>query len=339
MKKNLNILIATGIYPPATSGPAQYAKNMKDEWERMGHRVAVKTYTIEHKLPKIISHAYYFFKIIPSVIWSDFIFALDTSAVGFPAVVASKIFFKKIIMRTGGDRLWEEYVERTGDPVLLKNFYFESKGKKSSKEEFLFKVTRWTVRNVDLLVFSTLWQKNIWMDPYGLSAVPIRIIENRYGAKEPSTAPAALNFIAGARPLKWKNIPMLENIFSSDEIKKTGAFLDKENLGYGKFMEKMADSYAVILTSLGDISPHMILDAIRLNKPFILTEENGLMDRIGSMAVTVDPKDPQEIKEKILWLLNKENYDAQVEKIKNFTFTHTWGQIAQEVLDLFYTLK
>jgi glycosyltransferase involved in cell wall biosynthesis len=108
-----------------------------------------------------------------------------------------------------------------------------------------------------------------------------------------------------------------------------------ENMERDSFLKKILNSYAVILVSLGDISPHMILDAISLNKPFILTKENGLMDRIGSVAITVDPKNEEEIAEKILWLLNEENYNLQVEKIKNFSFTRTWEDIAKEYLDIF----
>ena len=62
--------------------------------------------------------------------------------------------------------------------------------------------------------------------------------------------------------------------------------------------------------------------AIKYNKPFIITKENGLMDRIGDIAITVNPRDPADIKQKVLWLCKKENYDAQVAKLQNFNFTH-----------------
>jgi hypothetical protein len=61
---------------------------------------------------------------------------------------------------------------------------------------------------------------------------------------------------------------------------------DRDELPYESFLNKMKESYAVVLLSLGDISPNMILDAIRLNKPFVCTKENGLMDRIAGVGVT-----------------------------------------------------
>jgi hypothetical protein len=331
----MRILIATGIYPPKTSGPAQYAKNMEDCWEKMGHKVAVKTYHFEHKLPSGVRHLYYFLKIIPSVIFADFIFALDTLSVGWPATLAAKLFGKKIILRTGGDFLWEGYVERTGNLVLLRNFYTRGRDTWSDKEKKIFKITKWVLHSVDLLVFSTAWQRDIWMEPYQLGEREIRIVENRYGEKEASDTPTALNFVSGTRPLKWKNIPVLQKSFAHPEVKEAKAVLDEETLPYGEFMKKMSKAYAVILASLGDISPHMVLDAIRLNKPFIITKENGLMDRIAPVAITVDPENPEDIKEKVLWLCDKNNYDSQVKKLREFTFTHSWDQIANEILELY----
>ena len=270
----MRILIATGIYPPAIGGPAKYAENIKAEWEKEGHTVRVKTYNFEHNLPSGIRHIYYLLKIIPSVIWADFIFALDTFSVGWPATIVSRIFHKKIIMRTGGDFLWEGYVERTKNGILLKDFYKFSRDTWSMKERIIFRITKWTLHHVDTLIFSTIWQKNIWMDPYDLSSVKIEIVENYYGTKEQSFEPTRKDFIAGARPLQWKNIEILKDIFTSDEIIEAHATYHRETCPHDEFMDKISRSYASILVSLGDISPNIILDTIRHDKPFIVTEEN-----------------------------------------------------------------
>lgn len=331
MKERMNILIVTGIYPPALGGPAQYAYNVRLEWEKLGHKVKVKTYTrIERHLPSGIRHLYYFLKIIPAVISSDLIYALDTFSIGWPATLAAKIFGKKIVMRTGGDFLWEGYVERTADLVLLKDFYQTTKEKWSSKERLIFKMTKWTLQNVSTLIFSTSWQRDIFLKEYNLNSNNIKIIENYYGEKLPSLGPKEKNFIGGTRKLKWKNLEILKESF--EEISE--ADLDMKNYSHDEFMKKISECYATILVSLGDISPNLMLESIRFNKPFILTQESGLMDRIADIAVLVDPKDKNDIKEKVLWLCNKENYNSQVEKIKNFNFTHTWRQIAEETLNV-----
>lgn len=343
----MKILISTGIYPPKTSGPAQYAKNMRDIWVGLGHDVKVKTYNIENKLPSGVRHLYYFFKIIPSVIRSDFVFTLDTFSVGLPTALACVLFNKKFIIRTGGDFLWEGYVERTGDLVLLRDFYKTRINNLNLKEKTIFNLTKWVLNKTDILIFSTEWQRDIFMEPYQLQKKyadgKIKIVENRYEINHEDTSIKddikKLDFVASTRNLKWKNIALLKQVFDDTDLKEKGLNLITNEMPYGDFMKLMRDSYAVILVSLGDISPHMILDAIRWNKPFILTKENGLLNRIKDIALLVDPKDKNDIKEKVMYLLDKDNYNKQVEKIKNFNFIHTWDQISKEIIEIVKNIK
>ena len=190
-------------------------------------------------------------------------------------------------------------------------------------------MTKWTLHHTDALIFSTKWQRDIWYRPYNLEKIKLFFVENYYGLKEESFKPKDKEFIASTRPLVWKNL---------DVLKEVGVKIHLENSPYKEFMDKLAHAYAVILVSLGDISPNLILDAIRYNKPFIITEENGLMDRIRDIAIIVNPKNPSDIKNKVLWLCEKDNYNNQVKKIKNFNFLHTWKEIADEIIDIWKTI-
>src|SRR3989344_2602905 len=209
----MKILISTGIYPPHIGGPAKYARSLKEELEKGGHSVKVKTYYLEHHLPIGIRQTLFFLKIIPAIFWTDFVFALDTFSVGLPSTLLCKILNKKIIMRTGGDFLWEKYVERTGDLVLLRDFYSAHKYPFSFKERLIFKFTKWLLHNVSVLIFSTSWQKNIWMEPYDLANIRVEIVENYYGSKIKTIEPPIKNFMAGTRKLKWKNADTLIKAF------------------------------------------------------------------------------------------------------------------------------
>jgi glycosyltransferase involved in cell wall biosynthesis len=335
---NKKILIATGIYPPKIGGPAQYAKNLKDVFEKMGHIVNVKTYSIEDKIPTGLRHLFFFFKIIPSVLLTDVVFILDTFSVGLPAVMVCKLFGKKSIIRTGGDLLWEQYVERTGKKVLLRDFYNTEKQNFSFKEKIIFKLTKWTLDNSSKIIFSTDWQRNIFIKGYYLKKKNTCIIENYYGPKKSDNGFESKTFIASTRNLVWKNLVMLKDIFNKIKLAHPETTLFTENLEYVSFMDKMNRSYAVILASIGDISPNMILDAIRLNKPFIATREVGIYDRIKDAGVFVDPLNQEEIKEAILNLLTEDGYKKAKEKVLNFNFVHTWEQIAEEFMQVFKSL-
>lgn len=334
----MKITIATGIYPPEIGGPAEYAKNLSEAWGTSHHEVSVRVFSQFNFLPTGVRHLVYFLYILPSVIRSDVVLSLDTFSVALPAVAASLIFGKKIVLRTGGDFLWEAHVERTGDLVLLKDFYNTSKSKISLKEKITFKLIQFVLNRVDAIVWSTEWQKNIFMKPYLLQNQKHFIIENYYGEKSFGNSPSNKVFVGSTRNLKWKNLELLKKVFKNEEIVNSNAELDINPVTHLKFLEKIKSSYAVIVVSLGDISPNTILDAIMVGKPFIVTKETGLYERIKDIAVFVDPVNPEDIKEKVLWLSNEANYQMQKRKIESFSFTHTWEEMADEYLKIYKTL-
>src|SRR5207249_3226173 len=94
-------------------------------------------------------------------------------------------------------------------------------------------------------------------------------------------------------------ISRLNEAFKKAQEKVPELILDDESLPYEMFLEKMKNCYATILVSLGDISPNMILDAIRCGKPFILTRETGLYEKLKDVGLFVDPEDVNDIAKKI----------------------------------------
>lgn len=327
-----NILIATGIYPPQIGGPAEYAKNLEDTWRNDGYIVTVKYFSFENKLPTGFRHLYFLLKSVFAVLKSDFILLLDTFSVALPIAILSKIFRKEYVIRIGGDFLWESYVERTKKKTLLKNFYAGEYINFNIKEKLIFNITKSILNRAKCIIFSTEWQRNIWMNPYSIDVTKTKIIENYYGKHTMSKYPKSKVFIGATRNLVWKNQDILKSIFEDRGIIETGATLDLSTSDRNDFINRISESYAVILVSLGDISPNMILDSIALNKPFIVTKELGIADRIKDIAILVDPLNADDIKEKTLWLLDEKNYNNQINKIANFNFTHSWSDIADEII-------
>ncbi len=350
MTTQKHILISTGIYPPRIGGPAQYAKNLKNTLERMNYNVVVRTFSIENYLPSGLRHLFFLIKIIPQVIKSDAVFALDTFSTGLPTVFACKLFGRESIIRTGGDFLWEQYIERTGKKVLLSKFYQTEILAFSLKDRVIFRLTKWVLKNTSMVIFSTEWQRDIFIKEYGLDKSKTSIVENYYGPKDQSglftgnltgesleTSPKI--FVASSRELVLKNTDLLKKIFNKIKKQHNEVVLFTENLQFTDFMHKIKDSYAVIQISLGDISPNLILDAIRFNKPFICTKEVGIFERIKDAGLFVDPLNEKEIEQAVLSLLNKEEYEKALEKVKNFSFLHTWENIADEFIKVSNSLK
>jgi glycosyltransferase involved in cell wall biosynthesis len=321
----MKILIATGIYPPDIGGPAQYAFNLEREFQKLGHEVRVIKFSDVKHWPSGLRHIFYFFKIFPTLHWADWCLTLDTFSVGLPSVMAGRLLGKKTIIRTGGDFLWENYVERTGKLVLLRNFYQTEIPNFNFKERLIFKLTRWILKQSSLIVFSTDWQRQIWAKPYNLDLSKTKIIENYYGRKEVSNEPEQKVFISAGRNLKLKNFDILKPLNFVFEI---GQWSPE------KLTEKIRSCYGLIVPSVSEISPNIVLDAIRCNKPFILTEENGIQDRLGEIGIYINPLNLADVEGKLLWLSDKNNYETQIKKITNFNFEHSWSELAREFLDL-----
>lgn len=328
----MRICIATGIYPPATSGPAQYAVAMEREFAARGHKVDVVTYKLENRLPTGIRHALYFLRVLPRIYRADFVLALDTFSVGLPAVVAARLCQRKIIIRTGGDFLYEQFVQRTGEKILLSKFYSVMR-KFSEKEHFIFALTRWTLRNASAVVFSTEWQRDFFIKPYLLSEQKIFVVENRFDEKISDEPARAKNYIFATRNIAYKNIETFKNAFVIAQKNNSEILLEMyHTLPHDELMEKMKTCYAVVMPSLGEISPHVILDALRCNKPFLLSSESGYAEKLKNVGVLVDPLSENDMAEKISWLAQSENYAHVQARIRAYNFTHSWGQIADELL-------
>lgn len=340
----MKILISTGIYPPDIGGPAQYARNLYETWKTQGHEVKVAAYRWERAFPTFLRHFLFLTKIFRKGWNADMILVLDTWSAAVPTMYACKIMRKKYIIRTGGDFLWESYTERTGELVLFKDFYSTCMNKLSRKEKIIFRLGGLALRNAKQVIFSTTWQRDIFEKAYGLDKNKSKIVENFCGPREEQIEPENRIFVAGTRELVWKNLGTLKKAFKiaeekvskMDFAKKLDRIeFDTTKAVYDNFQERMRRSYAVILTSIGDISPNMIFDAIRVGTPFILTRENGITERVKDCAIFVDPMNERDIVEKIVWLSDPKNRALQAEKVKSFKWVHTWNDIADEIVSIF----
>ena len=327
----MRIVIATGIYPPRIGGPSFYAQSLEEALKKKGHTVIIVTYGFERHLPTGIRHVVFFLKLLLQTNGADAIIALDTFSVGLPAAWARKMTGVPLIVRTGGDFLWEGYNERTGEKVLFSDFYTK-KRLFSFKEKCIFRLTKYVMYMADTVVFSTAYQKDIWMPVYMIPKEKVKQIENYYGEKIATESGLEKVFLGYTRELKWKNIDMLRRIFERVSRAHSNTTLKTGSVSRETFLKNLKDCYAVILVSLGDISPNMILEAVQYGKPVILTKENGLADRLGDTVLYVDPLDEKDIQEKIELLLQPAQYAKYKERIGQFTFVHTYSDIAEEFL-------
>jgi hypothetical protein len=228
--------------------------------------------------------------------------------------------------------------------VLVRDFYPSRLAKLSRKEKLIYKLGGNSLRNAGAIIFSTDWQRRIFEKAYGLDSKKNFIVENYCGEREPAMEPENRAFVAGTRHLKWKNIDFLKECFSEaqKQVERLGFApieLDTGKAVYDSFVEKIHRSYAVILASIGDISPNMIFDAVKVGTPFIVTKENGITHLLQDAAVLIDPQDKKDVIEKIVWLSDPQNRRAQAHKVQKLTFKHSWTKISEEIVGIWKEIK
>lgn len=328
----MKILIATGVYPPAIGGPAKYAKNLTDELSKRGIVFLCAWGSVERFLPWGMRHLYFFLRLLPGAARADVILALDTWSTGFPALVAAKLLRKKLLVRIGGDFVWEAYVERTGEMVRLSEFYDKLRHL-SLKERLIQRATKTLLRHADLLLYNTLWQMRIWQRAFGI-ATPAQVLENEFPSKKATTlSPLGKKiFVAAGRGIRYKNISAFADAFAKAAEGRTDAELDTRPLPPQEHLARVESAYAFAVPSVSEINSNAIIEALCYGKPFVAPKDSGMYERLLGLGVFVDTLDPQAMQAAVEELLNEQKYQAYVERIKQFTYTHSWSDIADEIL-------
>lgn len=337
--KGKNIFIATGVYPPQIGGPAKYAEMLFKTFSEKGYNVSVASFGDFLYLPTGIRHLFYFLKILPLVLKADFIIALDTYSVCLPTVFASFIFRKKIVIRTGGDFLWENFLERTKKQIRLSDFYKEKRDF-NLKEKLIFRITKFLLQNVSSVVFSTQKQREIFIESYDLKEEKTTVIENLYlQNKKRNIVPKDKIIFSPSRDIFLKNKDGLEKSFFNLKKRFFDISLDTSIKIGDDFDKNLLSSYILVVPSVSEISPNIVLEALSVGIPTVLTEDCFIKDRISDYVIFIKPEDIESISNGIEKLLDAKVYSEYMAKISKFNFVHTKEEIAEEFLSIFNNLK
>lgn len=371
MKKR--ILIATGIFPPDIGGPAVYAQKLAEEFFSRGIRITVVTYGknfdknqkyriigISRKWPMGIRQFLYLIKILAAAINTDGILALDSLGAGLPAMLAGKILRKKLVIRIGGDFLWERYVEAGLGELTLAEFYSQKRYRAYPVLNFL---TRFVVNRADCLAFNTQFQRDLFIRYYGIDPRRAVAVGNAFEKQEGSGTAYQENpriILWAGRFIKLKNLEFLLRVFNRllecdrdlileligdgpEKTKIAGLTLSlglservqiMPNLKRDLLLKEMAKSYFGILPSLSDINPNVVLEYLSLNKPVVVTQETGVREQFPGL-VYADPKSEDSFVAAASKLLDKKEYNNYQKFISGIKYRKTWGDVAQDFLNLF----
>jgi len=340
--KPLIITIATPLIPPQVGGGALYAEVLSRQWREAGHTVRVVPFGSLLRFPTGLRHILYLFKLIPKIIHTDVVYVLDTFSVALPAVFLCHLLKKKVIVRVGGDFLWETYINRTREKILLSEFYpVESADKSAKQRQFTFKenaifdLTNFIFQYASKIVFSTGWQKDICTDVFKLDMEKVHVVQNIFAERlKRNIVPKNRIILSPSRNIFLKNKVGLMQAFALVKDRYFEAELDTETSTHEELLRRMSDAYMVVVPSFSEVSPNTVLDALSLGVPVVVTRDCGMKEHLEDLVVWVDPKSPEDIARGIETLMDAKVYSEYMTRMSIFSYTHTEEMYAKELLDL-----
>ena len=326
----MKIVIATPFYPPEVGTLATYAQGLEQAFKRQGHEVRVVSLGALKSFPRGVRHLMLFFRLLKEARGAAFVLSLDTWTVCMPALGAARVLGVPLCVRIGGDILWEAYVERTGEALRLSDFYAKP-CVYSRKERIIAAWLRMLVARADTLFFNSRFQRDLWEKAYDL-ARKAHILENVYPSKQQTAAPAAKVFVGAVRGARTKNSTILPRVFAEVQKKHPEVELDARELPYDQQLPRLKAAYAIIIPSFSEVNSNMAIEAVSFGRPFIMSEDSGSKERLDGCGLFIDTRSESELIQAVEKLLDPAVYEQLAAKTRAFSFTRSWDDMAEEIV-------
>ena len=364
----MNILIASGTYPPEIGGMATFVKSLAQVLTKKGERVSVVAYgknNDEEKNPFLIRlvsrrggilarYIRFFFAVKKSAEQADFIFAQDLASSGLPAALVSRLTGKKLILRLGGDFLWEKMVQKGQTQAIFREYY---KRPKSIIEKIYLTIFRFVLGQSSYVIFNNTLLQSVYKEVFSNEVKKSAIIYNpviKHGSKQVKKEG---NIVYAGRFLKLKNLETLIRVFAEIDTSKklilAGEGPEEEKLkrltkvlrighrveflprmSQAEVMEILAESQLLVLPSLTDFNPNIVMEALAVTA-VVVSRETGLPDEIKSVIKQFDPTNKEALKELMIELLDEQKNADYREKLSQIKFDLSWEDAAQMHLEIF----
>jgi len=360
-----NLIIASGTFSPEVSGQSTFVNNLtKSLPAELKIKVVAYGKNNEIRESKIffvkkdkIRHLRYCLRLKRLAKGGMLIYAQDLFSSGLPAALAKGR--NKLIVRVGGDFLWEKMVNSGKCQVPLSRYY---KQPKSLKEKFYLMVYRFIFRRADKIIFNTDWQKRLYLDIFEIPSEKTAVISNPLFINTSNHEPRG-NYLEGdiiyaGRFVPLKNIKRLIEAFANiktlkkllligdgpekqmleDLIKDKSRIEIISSLSQADLHQLVINSYLVVIPSLAEVSPNLALECLAFKKPVLLTKEVGLPEELKSNFILIDPLSSEDIQQKIEFLLEKNNYQNYLAKLNQIDSKRDFFDVAKEHLEIFKSL-
>lgn len=322
----MRIVIATPFYPPQPGVLALYAAGLEEAFVREGHEVRILA---PSRGPVGVRHLLYFARMFAALGGASFVLALDTWSVGVPASAAARLRGVPFLVRVGGDHLWEQYLERTHEPVRLSEFYAASR-RFSFRERIVRHLISRLLSSAHAVMFNTAFQKELWTQAYRIPHASV--LENFYPEKRHADIPHDRVFVSAHRGAWYKNGSTAEAAMARVRERHPEVILDTRVVPHEEQLGRLAASYAVIIPSISEVGSNTAIEAVAAGRPFIMSDDTGTKERLAECGIFVDTRSAEALAQAVETLLDPDAYERYAAKVRAFGFTRSWTDIAREIL-------
>lgn len=284
----MRILIATGLFPPESGGPATYSKLLADKLPGLGIEVKVLPFSTVRKYPKVVRHAAYFLKCLGQARGTSIIYAQDPVSVGFPAYLASLLTVKKFMVRLGGDYAWEQARQRHGVVDELDEFQIRRYGLRT---EALRALQKFVVRRARAVVVPSEYMKRIvgkWTDPKKVHRI-YSSINLSPPMEPPKDRPDGFVVLSFGRDVPWKGYDALREVVSREPSWHIKIFSE---LPYPEAMGWLKSADVYVNNSTYEGLSHQLVEAFALGTPVVATNVGGNAELVGpETGILIPAKD------------------------------------------------
>ncbi len=349
----MRILIVTPLVPPEPGGPSYYSVALKDALERAGNTADLIAFREVRKYPSGIRHIIFLYKVLFRALTVDVLMVLDTVSVALPAVLAGWVLGKKVIIRTGGDFVWETYIERTGEKVKLSEFYKKPHTFSKKERMLIFLQKHLVLRLATKVVFSTHWQRDIWRVPYGIPDRKTVVIENAHGGCHPTLQKGRTvvgvregdeavkrygnrhTFLWVGRDLVLKNVDALKKAFEKVKEKYPAMELKLlSGVSHEEVEQEIKNARCLVVSSISEVSPNIVYEAISLATPVICTADTGIYAPAFKGVTFVDTLDEVMFADALVCMCDDVFYLEQTSGMSVTGVTRAYREVAREMSDL-----
>ncbi len=295
----MKLVIATPLYPPEIGGPATYAYILEENLPERGFLVSAVPFSAVRHLPKVVRHIAYGYRLWRAARKHDLVLALDPVSVGLPALAASRLAGKPLVLKIVGDYAWEQGTQRFGVTASLDDFVVTKKI--PWRVQMLHRTQTFVARRARRIIVPSAYLKNIIVH-WGIPRETIEVIFNAVPPETIGSAPSAVRalmrplVLTAGRLVPWKHVDdiiravaavpgrslvivgdgperkRLEQL-ASDEM--PGRFLFTGTLSHKDLLATMKEADVFVLNSSYEGLSHVLVEASMLHVPIIATTAGG----------------------------------------------------------------